>query len=80
MHAHTHIKHTHTYIHIQVSPGGSVANTLVAIARLSAASGGPPVRVSMAGSVGTDALGCYFNAQVCLGGGLRTVCTRLMWV
>eukprot|EP00200_Dunaliella_tertiolecta_P008607 CAMPEP_0202367950 /NCGR_PEP_ID=MMETSP1127-20130417/184_1 /ASSEMBLY_ACC=CAM_ASM_000462 /TAXON_ID=3047 /ORGANISM="Dunaliella tertiolecta, Strain CCMP1320" /LENGTH=630 /DNA_ID=CAMNT_0048963287 /DNA_START=217 /DNA_END=2110 /DNA_ORIENTATION=+ len=47
-----------------VSPGGSVANTLVDVARLSAASGGPPVRVSMAGSVGTDALGCYFNAQM----------------
>ena len=48
----------------QVSPGGSVANTLVAVARLSAANSGPPVRVSMAGSVGEDALGCYFNAQV----------------
>ncbi|KAF5837764.1 Ribokinase-like protein, partial [Dunaliella salina] len=47
-----------------VSPGGSVANTLVDVARLSAASGGPPMRVSMAGSVGTDALGCYFNAQM----------------
>ena len=50
--------------HTQVSPGGSVANTLVAVARLSTALIGPPVRVSMAGSVGEDALGCYFNAQV----------------
>lgn len=40
-----------------------MANSLVAMARLGQALGSP-LKVSMAGSVGVDALGCYFNAQV----------------
>lgn len=49
--------------HPQVSPGGSLANSLVAIARLARAKKSA-VNVSMAGCLGTDALGQYFNAQL----------------
>jgi len=47
----------------QVSPGGSLANTLVAISRLSAAHGSA-MRVCMAGCVGTDTLGQYFKSAL----------------
>ncbi|KAL6758123.1 Ribokinase-like protein [Haematococcus lacustris] len=47
----------------QVSPGGSLANTLVAISRLSAAHKAP-MQTAIAGCVGSDTLGSYFNAQL----------------
>ncbi len=56
-----------------ISAGGSLSNTLLALARLSAAGvarwGGAPLRVGMAGLVGSDPLGGFFTAQVSGGGG-----------
>jgi len=52
----------------QVTPGGSLANTLVAIARLSKAAtrqeGSTPLSVCLAGSCGSDALGQFFTSQL----------------
>ncbi len=48
---------------LQVSPGGSLANTLVAMSRLSQAHGNHN-RLALAGCVGSDTLGSYFNAQL----------------
>lgn len=62
-----------------ISAGGSLSNTLLGLARLSAAGaarwGGAPLRVGMAGLVGSDPLGGFFSAQVAPGGtgGLRLV-------
>ena len=51
-----------------ISAGGSLANTLLGLARLSAAGaarwGGAPLRVGMAGLLGADPLGEFFSAQV----------------
>ncbi|KAI7840302.1 hypothetical protein COHA_006084 [Chlorella ohadii] len=51
-----------------ISAGGSLSNTLLALARLSAAGvarwGGAPLRVGMAGLVGSDPLGGFFTAQM----------------
>ena len=51
-----------------ISAGGSLSNTLLGLARLSAAGaarwGGTPLRVGMAGLVGSDPLGEFFCAQV----------------
>ena len=46
-----------------VAAGGSLSNTLLALARLSAA-GGAGLRVGMAGLVGADALGSFYAAQL----------------
>jgi sugar/nucleoside kinase (ribokinase family) len=46
-----------------MSAGGSLTNTLVAIARLSAAHG-QPMRIAMGGATGADVLGSYYNAQL----------------
>lgn len=52
----------------QVHAGGSLSNTLMALARLGAAAGAPrggrPLRVAMAGLVGSDALGSFYAAQM----------------
>ncbi|KAG2482456.1 hypothetical protein HYH03_018625 [Edaphochlamys debaryana] len=47
----------------QVSAGGSLANTLVGVARLSRASG-QALRVALGGSLGTDTLGQFFTSQM----------------
>ncbi|EFJ51973.1 hypothetical protein VOLCADRAFT_103178 [Volvox carteri f. nagariensis] len=47
----------------QVSAGGSLANTLVGIAKLSRAAA-KDVRVLLGGSLGTDTLGQFFNSQM----------------
>ncbi|KXZ44268.1 hypothetical protein GPECTOR_70g499 [Gonium pectorale] len=47
----------------QVSAGGSLANTLVGVARLSRAAG-KNLRVALGGSLGTDTLGQFFNSQM----------------
>lgn len=51
-----------------ISAGGSLSNTLLGLARLSAAGavrwGGAPLRVGMAGLVGSDPLGEFFCAQM----------------
>ncbi|GIL72952.1 hypothetical protein Vretimale_4600 [Volvox reticuliferus] len=47
----------------QVSAGGSLANTLVAVAKLARASG-KDMRVLLGGSLGTDTLGQFFNSQM----------------
>ncbi|KAG2442505.1 hypothetical protein HXX76_002591 [Chlamydomonas incerta] len=47
----------------QVSAGGSLANTLVGVARLARAAG-KDLRVALGGSLGTDTLGQYFNSQL----------------
>jgi sugar/nucleoside kinase (ribokinase family) len=51
-----------------VAAGGSLSNTLVALARLgqagAAARGEPPLRVGMAGLVGDDPLGEFYAAQM----------------
>lgn len=63
-----------------ISAGGSLSNTLLSLARLSAAGaarwGGAPLRVGMAGLVGSDPLGGFFSAQVAPGG---TCGLRLVW-
>lgn len=46
-----------------IAAGGSLSNTLLALARLSEA-GGAGLRVGMAGLVGADALGSYYTAQM----------------
>jgi sugar/nucleoside kinase (ribokinase family) len=48
---------------VQVSAGGSLANTLVGVARLSRAAG-TDLRVALGGSLGIDTLGQYFNSQM----------------
>ena len=54
---------------VQISPGGSLANTLVGVAHLSAASHGRRrLRVSLAGSIGVDPLGQFFSSQMQLAG------------
>ncbi|PSC71317.1 adenosine kinase [Micractinium conductrix] len=51
-----------------ISAGGSLSNTLMALARLgdasAAASGEAPLRVGMVGLVGSDPLGAYYAAQM----------------
>ncbi|GIL43011.1 hypothetical protein Vafri_821 [Volvox africanus] len=47
----------------QVSAGGSLANTLVGVAKLARASG-KDMRVLLGGSLGTDTLGQFFNSQM----------------
>ncbi len=50
-----------------VSAGGSLSNTLMALARLGQAAGargGRPLRVAMAGVCGEDALGSFYAAQM----------------
>ncbi|KAL6760309.1 PfkB-type carbohydrate kinase [Haematococcus lacustris] len=47
----------------QVSPGGSLANALVAVSRLSSARGAV-MRTAMAGCVGSDTLGTYLHAEL----------------
>lgn len=47
----------------QVSAGGSLANTLVGVAKLSRAAGND-MRVLLGGSLGTDTLGQFFNSQM----------------
>ncbi|GAB4822062.1 hypothetical protein N2152v2_009108 [Parachlorella kessleri] len=51
----------------QVCAGGSLSNTLMALARLGQAAGargGRPLRVAMAGVCGEDALGSFYAAQM----------------
>lgn len=46
----------------KAAAGGSLSNTLVALARLGGQpAGGPPLKVGMAGSVGSDPLGGFFR-------------------
>ncbi|GFR40426.1 hypothetical protein Agub_g1000 [Astrephomene gubernaculifera] len=47
----------------QVSAGGSLANTLVGVARLARAAG-KDLRVALGGSLGVDTLGQFFNSQM----------------
>ncbi|GLC38934.1 hypothetical protein PLESTB_000462900 [Pleodorina starrii] len=47
----------------QVSAGGSLANTLVGVAKLARAAG-KDMRVLLGGSLGTDTLGQFFNSQM----------------
>jgi sugar/nucleoside kinase (ribokinase family) len=53
---------------LQISAGGSLSNTLVALSRLGRAEqkvwGRGALRVAMAGVVGADALGEYYAAQL----------------
>ena len=50
-----------------ISAGGSLSNTLMALARLSDASsrvlGEPPLRVGMSGLIGSDPLGEVYTSQ-----------------
>ncbi|XP_072960812.1 uncharacterized protein [Typha angustifolia] len=49
----------------KAAAGGSLSNTLVALARLGSRSiGGPDVNVAMAGSVGSDPLGGFYRAKL----------------
>lgn len=46
----------------KAAAGGSLSNTLVALARLGSQSiGGPSLNVAMAGSVGSDPLGGFYR-------------------
>lgn len=46
----------------KAAAGGSLSNTLVALARLGGHSiGGPPLNVAMAGSIGGDPLGGFYR-------------------
>lgn len=46
----------------KAAAGGSLSNSLVALARLGGQSiGGPPLNVAMAGSVGSDPLGEFYR-------------------
>lgn len=46
----------------KAAAGGSLSNTLVALARLGSRSlGGPPLNIAMAGSVGSDPLGSFYR-------------------
>ncbi|KAL7242861.1 hypothetical protein ACSBR1_015289 [Camellia fascicularis] len=48
----------------KVAAGGSLSNSLVALARLGARHvGGPPLNVAVAGSVGSDPLGGFYRLQ-----------------
>ncbi|CAI9089529.1 OLC1v1024116C1 [Oldenlandia corymbosa var. corymbosa] len=49
----------------KAAAGGSLSNTLVALARLGGHSiGGPPLNIAMAGSVGTDPLGGFYRSKL----------------
>ncbi|KAJ4957368.1 hypothetical protein NE237_024479 [Protea cynaroides] len=49
----------------KAAAGGSLSNTLVALARLGGPSnGGPTLNVAMAGSVGSDPLGSFYRAKL----------------
>lgn len=49
----------------KAAAGGSLSNTLVALARLGGRSvGGPDLNVAMAGSVGSDPLGGFYRAKL----------------
>ncbi|XP_052187724.1 uncharacterized protein LOC127798297 [Diospyros lotus] len=49
----------------KAAAGGSLSNSLVALARLGAHTiGGPPLNVAMAGSVGSDPLGGFYRAKL----------------
>lgn len=49
----------------KAAAGGSLSNTLVALARLGSQSiGGPPLNVAMAGSVGSDPLGGFYRSKL----------------
>ena len=46
----------------KAAAGGSLSNSLVALARLGGRSiGGPPLNVAMAGSIGSDPLGSFYR-------------------
>lgn len=50
----------------KAAAGGSLSNTLVALARLGSRSlGGPSLNVAMAGSVGNDPLGGFYRYVTC---------------
>ncbi|XP_057478903.1 uncharacterized protein LOC130766227 [Actinidia eriantha] len=50
----------------KAAAGGSLSNSLVALARLGAHPiGGPPLNVAMAGSVGSDPLGGFYRSKLC---------------
>ena len=53
---------------VQISAGGSLSNTLVALSRLGIAEqrlhGSGQLRVGMAGVVGADALGVFYASQL----------------
>ena len=49
---------------MQITPGGSLANTLVAISRLSKASGRSRLNVALAASCSSDAVGQYFATSL----------------
>jgi sugar/nucleoside kinase (ribokinase family) len=49
---------------LQITPGGSLANTLVAIARLSRAAGRSQLNVALASSCSNDAIGQFFSSQL----------------
>ncbi|XP_010553829.1 PREDICTED: uncharacterized protein LOC104823799 [Tarenaya hassleriana] len=49
----------------KAAAGGSLSNTLVALARLGSRSiGGPPLNVAMAGSIGGDPLGSFYRTKL----------------
>jgi len=52
----------------RVTAGGSLANSLVGLARLGAAGAGRGLRVAMAGAIGGDPLGEFFAGQLAAGG------------
>ncbi|GMH09129.1 hypothetical protein Nepgr_010969 [Nepenthes gracilis] len=53
----------------KAAAGGSLSNSLVALARLgSQPIGGPILNVAMAGSVGSDPLGGFYRAKLCRAG------------
>ncbi|KAG6495145.1 uncharacterized sugar kinase slr0537-like [Zingiber officinale] len=50
----------------KAAAGGSLSNTLVALARLgSRSASGPNLNVAMAGSIGSDPLGGFYRAKLC---------------
>jgi sugar/nucleoside kinase (ribokinase family) len=49
-----------------IASGGSLSNTLIALARLGAA--GADIRIAMAGLIGGDALGAFYTAQMASAG------------
>ena len=49
----------------KAAAGGSLSNSLVALARLGGRSiGGPPLNVAMAGSIGSDPLGSFYRTKL----------------
>lgn len=49
----------------KAAAGGSLSNSLVALARLGSSHiGGPPLNIAMAGSVGSDPLGGFYRAKL----------------